>query len=389
MDNLKEDVKNKIDKISNELINISLTIHNNPELGFHEKKASSLLINFLDSKGFKVKKNIANIPTAFKASYGRGNPKIALLAEYDALPKIGHACGHNIIAAIAVGAGIASKRAIDNLGGTIVVLGTPAEEISGAKIYMVEAGIFKDIDVAMMIHPSTVVDVGAINTLNSIALNIEFIGKSAHAAVRPSEGLNALEALILSFNSINSLRQRLKKDTLIHGIITNGGEAANIIPDYSAGRFIIRSLDIKYLEKLKKEVLNCFIGASIATGTKLNYKWREYTYLSMKNNMFLVNFFKKNMEELGRHVKIYSNISDFGGTDMGNVSREVPSIHPLISIASQHITPHSLEFASSASSKKSYKAILDGSKALAMTVIDIISKNKNLIMIKKEFNKPD
>ncbi len=381
---LKAKVKDIVESQRRQLIQLSLNIHDNPELGFQEEKASTWLTNYLEDNGFHIEKGIAGLPTAFRATYGQGNPRIALLAEYDALPKVGHACGHNIIAASAVGAGIASKLAIDNFGGSVVVLGTPGEEVFGGKVDIVRADIFQGTDVAMMVHPNTR-DMVTTRALACISLDVEFFGKPAHAAAQPYKGVNALEALILAFNSINSLRQHMKGEARIHGIITDGGEAPNIVPAHSAAKFLIRAQDNDYLAELKDKVLNCFIGASLASGAMLKYDWGDRTYAPMKSNLTLAQVFRENFELLGRQVQAFDTDLGFGSTDMGNVSQVVPSIHPTIAIASPEVLIHTPEFASAAASDTGHQGLLDAAKAMAMTVVDIFSQPEMLGKIKQEF----
>ena len=384
MEALKAKVKDIVESQRRQLIQLSLNIHDNPELGFQEEKASTWLTNYLEDNGFQIEKGIAGLPTAFRATYGQGSPRIALLAEYDALPKVGHGCGHNIIAASAVGAGIASKLAVDNFGGSVVVLGTPGEEVFGGKVDIVRADVFQGIDVAMIVHPNTR-DMVTTQALACISLDVEFSGKPAHAAAQPHKGVNALEALILAFNSINSLRQHIKGEARIHGIITDGGEAPNIVPAHSAATFLIRAQDNDYLEELKDKVLNCFIGASLASGATLKYDWGNKTYDPMKNNLTLAQLFSENFELLGRHVKAFDPYFGFGSTDMGNVSQVVPSIHPTVAIASPEVLIHTPEFASAAASDAGHKGLLDAAKTMAMTVVDIFSQPEMLDKIKQEF----
>jgi len=384
LERLKTKLRSEVDARRQELIQLSLKIHDNPEISFQEKRASSWLIDFLDSNGFRVWRNVANLPTAFQATYGQGSPRIALLAEYDALPQIGHGCGHNIIAASAVGAGVASKLAIDQVGGTIVVLGTPGEEMFGGKIAMVEAAVFEEIDVAMMVHPNTR-DMVTTETLACSSLDVEFIGKPAHAAAQPYKGVNALEALILAFNSVNSLRQHTKGEARIHGIITDGGQAPNIVPAHSAAKFLVRALDKAYLDELKEKVLNCFKGASLATGAKLEYNWGERSYSPMKNNANLAQLFSENLQTLGRHVEAFDPRFGFGSTDMGNVSQVVPSAHPSVAIAAPEVVIHTPEFAQAAASEAGHEGLLDAAKAMATTVVDLLTKPEILDKIKQEF----
>ena len=381
---LKEKLKAELEIRRSELVRLSSDIHDNPELSFQEVKAVSWLSNYLENNGFCVEKGVAGLATAFQATYGEGKPKIAVLAEYDALPGIGHGCGHNIIAASAVGAGVASKIVVDNLGGSIIVLGTPGEETFGSKIDMIKAGIFDDVDVAMMVHPS-VLNMAIYRTLACLPLEVEFFGKAVHAAIHPAEGVNALEAIILAFNSINSLRQHIKEQARIHGIITNGGEAPNVVPAYSAAKFIIRAPDYAYLEELQGKVLNCFKGASSASGARLKYRWGEKVYAPIKNNVAMARLFSDNLESLGRKLDIFDSRSPFGSSDMGNVSEVVPSIHPMVAIASHPVSLHSTEFASAAASEAGYQGLLDAAKAMAMTVVDIIGRPGVLEKIKQEF----
>ncbi len=388
LEGLKAKIRSEVDALRQELIQLSLKIHDNPELSFQERRASSWLIEFLRDNGFRVRRNFVGLPTAFEATYGRGTPRIALLAEYDALPQMGHGCGHNVIAASAVGAGVASKLAVDQVGGTIVVLGTPGEEVFGGKIDMVEARVFEEIDVAMMVHPNTRNTV-TMETLACTSLDVEFIGKAAHAAAQPYKGVNALEALIMGFSSVNALRQHIKGEARIHGIITDGGQAPNIVPARSAARFLIRALDKGYLDELKEKVLNCFRAGSVATGAKLIHHWGERSYLPMKSNVALAGLFNENLQSLGRHVEVPDPRFGFGSTDMGNVSQVVPSIHPSVAIAPPEVVIHTPEFAEAAASEAGHEGLLDAAKAMATTVVDILTKPEVLDEIKQEFLSSD
>jgi len=383
IEKLKLKVKDSVESQRQPLIQLSLNIHDNPELGFEEEKASAWLTSYLEENGFHIERGIASLATAFRATYGQGSPRIALLAEYDALPKMGHGCGHNIIATSAVGAAVASKSIIDQLGGSVVVLGTPGEEVFGGKIDMVKAGIFKEIDVAMIVHPNlrNMVDIQA---LACSSLEVEFFGRPAHAAAQPYKGINALDAMILAFTSINSLRQHIRNEARIHGIITDGGEAPNIVPAHSAAVFLIRAPDNEYLAELKEKVLNCFTGASVASGARLEYRWRDRSYAPMKNNATLAQLFGQNLESLGRHVEAFDPRFGFGSTDMGNVSQVVPSIHPTIAIASSEVLIHTPEFASAAASEAGHEGLIDAAKAMAMTVADILQPGM-FDKIKQEF----
>jgi len=383
---LKASVTGEIGALRHQLSQIALKIHANPELGFQEVKAAEWLTQFLEENGFSIERTICRLPTAFKASYGKGKPAIAILAEYDALPDLGHACGHNLIATCAIGAGVASKRAIDQFGGSILIIGTPAEEIHGGKAIMANRGAFNNLDVAMMAHPS-IRDVATTRALANQTLEVEFFGKEAHAAARPEAGINALEAMLLSFAAINSLRQHIKSTARIHGIITHGGKAANIVPAYSAGSFKVRAADDAYLDELKQKVLNCFIGAATATGARLEYKWGEGRYATMRNNLHLARLFKQNMESLGRKVRLSVPSDGSGSTDMGNVSQIVPSIHPGVAIAEKEVVGHSPELALAAASEAGIKGMLDAAKALAMVVVDLVTNPEIVAKIEEEFQR--
>lgn len=382
IEKLKAMVSDEVDAHRSELIELSLRIHQNPEVAFEEVKASGWLTEYLEGNGFKVERGICQLSTAFKASYGTGRPAVALLAEYDALPKIGHACGHNIIGTAAVGAAVAAKKAVDTAGGSVVVIGTPAEEAYGGKVLMAERGAFQDADAAMLVHPHGL-DMASMQALACIRLDVEFFGKAVHAAGSPQKGINALEAMIQAFNGINSLRQHINERARIHGIITHGGEAPNIVPDYTAATFLVRAELESYLDELKEKVLNCFKAASLATGARLEYQWSSY-YAPLKCNFTLAELFSKNMESLGRSISPPIK-RGFGSSDMGNVSVLVPAIHPMVSIATVDVIAHSPEFAEAAASEAGNRGLIDGAKAMAMTVVDLIARPEVMKKVKEEF----
>ncbi len=384
---LKASIVGIVDIHRESLSELSLKLHANPELAFQEVRAVTWLTQYLEENGFSIERGVCELPTAFVSRYGQGKPAIALLAEYDALPELGHACGHNIIAASAIGAAVASKPAIDQFGGSILVIGTPGEELYGGKIVMADRGAFENLDVAMIVHPGTI-DTATIKALTCQTLDVEFFGRAAHAAARPEEGINALEAMLQSFTAINSLRQHIRSTARIHGIITDGGEAANIVPAHSAGNFIVRAMDNDYLDEIKEKVLDCFIGAATATGARLQYKWGDVRYSPMRNNLPLAQLFVQNMKSLGRSVALSDLEHAFGSTDMGNVSQLVPSIHPFVAIAEKEILIHSPEFASAAASERGTEGMLDAAKAIAMTVVDLVANSETLDKVKEEFKSP-
>lgn len=385
IDKLKAAVIGEIDARYDELGKLSKKLHDNPEVAFEEQKSSAWLVEFLEQNGFTVEKGICELPTAFRGMYGKGRPVIAFLAEYDALPKLGHACGHNLIATSSVAAGVASRRAVDELGGSIMIFGTPGEELYGGKAIMAERGAFTDVDMAMIAHPgggNTVV----MNTLACETLEVEFIGKAAHAAAEPEAGINALEAMIQSYNAINSLRQHIRDRARINGIITDGGEAPNIVPAHTAATFIVRAENDAYLDELKKKVIDCFSGASRATGAKLKYKWGEH-YAAMFNNLTMARLFKQNMQSLGRSIRLGDNTMMTFSTDVGNVSQLVPTIQPLVAIASQDIQLHTPQFARVAASEDGLRGLLDAARAMAMTVVDLLAGPETAGKVWEEFRK--
>jgi amidohydrolase len=383
IDKIKALVIKEVDSRHNQLRELSLKIHATPELGFQETKAASWLSQYLKKNGFSIEQGICKLPTAFRGSYGKGKPVIALPAEYDALPKLGHACGHNLIAGSAVGAAVAAKVVIDQFGGNVIVIGTPAEELYGGKSIMVDRGAFNNADIAMMVHPG-VHDAATTQALACITLDVEFFGKAAHAAARPEAGINALEAMLQSFAAINSLRQHIKDRARIHGIITDSGEAANIVPAHSAGNFIVRAEDDAYLDELMEKVLNCFAGAATATGARLEHRW-GVRYAPLRNNLVLAKLFQKNMQSLGRKMLLVKPNKSFGSTDMGNVSQIIPAIHADFAIAPKEVTIHSPEFAQAAASEAGIRGMLDSAKALAMTIVDLVASPETVAEVKREF----
>ena len=378
----KTRIQDKVDSISKELIELSHRIHANPEVGYQEEKAAKWLADYLEGKDFKVDRGVADLPTAFSASYGTGKPVIALMAEYDALPDVGHGCGHNIIGTASVGAGIVSKLIADEFGAKIVVMGCPAEELLGGKVFMVEKGVFKGIDVAMEIHPMPVKEnwAGAKMTA-SILLDVEFWGKPSHAAFDPWNGVSALAAMIQSFVHIDALRLHVKDRSRIAGIITDGGKAPNVIPEHSAGRFLIRTAQDSDLDDLRDKVIKCFEAAALSTGCRLEYHWGPRCN-AMQSNSVLLEAWGKNMAALEREVGEL-NINS-GSTDVGNVSVIAPSIHPFLSISEETLPGHSAEFAAAAISEAGDKAVIAGAKALAMTAADIVVQSEILARAKKE-----
>ena len=388
IDKLKQNVIRQIETEKPQLRKLALQIHANPELGLHEFKASDWLTQYLKENGFAIERGICEMPTAFRAVYGKGKPCIGLLAEYDALPGVGHACGHNLICTISVGAAHAAKQAVDSYGGSVVVIGTPAEENYGGKIVMSRKGAFDNLDAAMLVHPD-VVDIAVVPAIACQQMNVEFFGKAAHASANPASGINALDAMILSFNNINALRQQIQSTARIHGIITDGGQAANIIPEHSAGEFYVRAADETYLDELLQKVLNCFVGAAAATGARLEYKPDILRYAGMNPNMTMAKLYVKNMKTIGRKVELNESMIPLhaGSTDMGNVSRVTAAIHPMLAVAPKGVSLHTAEFATAAASETGIDSMCDAAKAVAMTVVDLLADAATMQKVREEFKR--
>jgi amidohydrolase len=314
----------------------------------------------------------------------QAGPAVAFLAEYDALAGLGHACGHNIIAAAAVGAGLAMGTVLGELSGTIQVIGTPAEEGGGGKAIMVDAGVFDDVAAAMMIHPSGRNLLGR-KALTAYGVTVEFFGKSAHAAAMPDEGINALDAILLTFAGINALRQHLRDDARIHGIISHGGDAPNIIPDYTQAELIVRAADTPYATEVLDKVQACAEGAALATGARLEFKLSGPRYDARLPNPRLVELFKANLEALGLQVEIATGKERLGSSDIGNVSQVVPTIHPYIAIAPDEVGGHTIEFREAAASAAGHEGLIHAAKALAMTAIDLLDEPENLAEAQRAF----
>jgi amidohydrolase len=384
---LKDQVIHEIDKIKSDLHEISDYIFNNPETSFQEYKAVEALTGELERHGFKVEKGVGGLETAFKASYSGAEqgPNIALLAEYDALPELGHACGHNIIGTSSIGAAIGLSKLMGELGGTITVLGTPAEEGGGGKVIMINEGVFAGLDAALMIHPADYNMVQDISLANE-NLTLTFHGKSAHAAAFPEKGINALEGIIQTFNGINALRQHLKADARIHGIITKGGVASNIVPDLAQAVFSIRALSRAYLDEIVEKVENCIRGAALATGATPELQYKEFSYDEVRNNSVLEDLLRANYEKIGLTVTERTLEQGVGSTDMGNVTQTLPGIHAYIGLREGLVT-HTPNFAEAAGSEEGREAVIQAARALAMTVIDLLARPELVVEMKREFRR--
>jgi len=370
---LKQRATDDIDRSRDELVAISLDIHANPEIAFEEHRSAEVLAGYLEANGFALERGICEIPTAFRATFGSGEPRVAFIAEYDALPGVGHGCGHNIIGTASCAAGIAVRPLLAETGGTVLVIGTPAEEAAGGKVYMAARGAFDGLTCAMMVHPGNR-DTAVAYALACLELDVEFEGRAAHAAARPDAGINALDAMVAAFANIGLLRQQLRDSARVHGIITEGGQAVNVIPHHTAARLLIRTEDDAYMDaELKPKVLACFEGAARATGCTLTHRWGEESrYKTMRTNMALANAYRANVESLGRTVVSPESNRSMGSTDMGNVSQIVPGIHPSIAVAPYDIPIHTTDFREFVASESGHAGLMDSAKAMAMTGVDVL-----------------
>ncbi len=386
LDQLKKDVCSVVDAMCAELLSLSHAIHGEPELALEEFKAAARLTAAVESHGVAAQREAFGLKTAFAAEFGSGGPVVAILSEYDALPGIGHSCGHNIIATAGLGAAMALSKLNGRLPGRVRYLGTPAEERFGGKELMAREGAFDGVDAAMMIHPSNL----NLITMPCIAIcdvNVVFQGRAAHASAMPHRGLNALDAAVTAYQAIAQLRQHIKSTDRIHGIITDGGMAPNIVPERAACRFNVRAIDAHELAELKPRVHACFEAGALATGCSVDIRWGETLYLDLKTNWPMAGAYERNGKALGLDFFPMKDLPPgyAGSTDMGNVSHRVPSIHPCLGVAPMNVIIHNAEFARHAVSEKGDRAVIDGAKSMAMTALDLMGDAALLAHAKSDF----
>jgi amidohydrolase len=381
---LKQQVQAEVDRLTPDLLATSRFLHANPEVAYKEHQAAERLSAILEEHGLAVTREVAGLPTAFTARAGSGRPRIALLAEYDALPGLGHACGHNLIGTASLGAALAVKAILDLVPGEVLVVGCPAEEKGGGKIALVEAGVFAGADAAMLVHPSNRTEIVKL-ALGMRELGVEFFGKASHAAASPEQGINALDAVVLSYTGVSALRQQVRSDARIHGIITHGGQAPNIIPDYAAARFFVRALDLPYLENVSRRVVACFEAAAQATGCRVRITPAGCDYHPYKPAYVLAELFQRNLEALGEVVDQGPVDRELGSTDVGNVSQVVPTIQPMLQISPREVTCHMAAFADAAISDAGHRGMLLAAKAMAMTAVDLLVEPAHLARAADQF----
>lgn len=375
---LKQAVAAEIDALAPRLIAMSDDIHAHPEIRFEERYAAKLLSDALEAGGLAVDRGTAGMETAFRGKFtaGHGGATVAILGEYDALPGLGHACGHNIMGTAAVGAGLALAKVMGSsaakeagLNGTLLVLGTPAEEGGGGKVLMLRAGVFEGVDAALIVHPGNANRAHA-ESIASYGVYVRFRGKPAHAAASPHEGVNALDALIMTFNAVGLMRQQLKPDVRIHGIVTKGGDAANIIPEFVEGQFIVRSMDKAYHQEVIAKFKDCARGAALQTGATVEFVDMGVIYDPLKSNTVLERLYRANQTAVGLAEPAEPR-KGMGSTDMGNVSQELPAIHPSIAIGPETLVGHTQQMAAASCSEMGHQAVINAAKIMAMTAIDI------------------
>lgn len=382
-----ETLQKLIQSVSPELRELSEYIYDHPELGHEEFLSSKAHVELLGKHGFEVEYPYLGIDTAFKAVYKgkKEGPTIAYLSEYDALPGIGHGYGHNLLGATDTGAGIVLSKLVDEVGGTVIVLGTPAEETNGDKVTMAESGTFNDIDVAFCTHPSDGYYASG-TSMAMEAIEFRFHGKTAHAAASPFEGKNALDACLNTFNNINALRQQLHPSARVHGVIKQGGEAANIIPDFTRAEFYVRAMDMPYLNELKQKVIQCAEAGALAAGCKMEWDHYEASYQNLITNKTLSEKYNDNMKELGIEMDTEEKDS-MGSMDMGNVSQVVPAINPYFEISNGNsVTAHTVEFREYTKTEPAYEGMEKTIAAFSQTALDLIMDKQLLANVKEEFS---
>lgn len=380
----KQAVINAIDLASAILVELSHSIHANPELSFEEVQASNWCADILEDAGFVLERGICDLPTAFRATSGSGALRIAICCEYDALPDIGHACGHNIIAAAGVGAGLALAPLADELGITVVVLGTPAEEGGGGKILMLERGGFDGLNASMMVHPLTM-EMTGMPCLAVTHFDVHYHGIEAHASAYPELGRNAADAITIAQVSIGLLRQHANPGDQIHGIVTNGGSAPNIVPAHTVAKYYARASNLAALDEWLPRVHRCFEAGALATETSVDYVTHSSPYSEFQMDEPMADIYRANAETLGRVFAPPTQRTVNASTDMANVSLVIPAIHPTLDIEALPAVNHQAAFAEHCISLVADRALLDGAKAMAMTVVDLATSTERERLLEKSF----
>jgi amidohydrolase len=361
-------VRETISRHERDLVALSHRIHAHPELKWEEEQSSAWTAAVLDDAGLTVEHGVCELPTAFTCRVGDGPLHLAICAEYDALPSIGHACGHNMIAAMAVGAGLALAPIVDDVGLTVTVIGTPAEEGGGGKIFLMERGAFEGVHAAMMVHPARLEDMTP--RVSAVAhFAVRYTGHESHAAAAPELGVNAADAITVAQTAIGLLRQHLRPTDQVHGIVTHGGDAANIVPAHTEGLWMVRARTVDELREVRPRVERCFEAGALATGARLEYEDMSPVYAEMRHDADMVEVYRANAAALDRPSVPDESVTF--STDMGNVSLALPSIHPCIGIDSGDAVNHQREFAAACVNASADRAVVEGALAMAWTAIDV------------------
>jgi amidohydrolase len=368
----KAAAKGGVDESAERLIDLSHRIHGHPELCFEEERASAWAAEVLAEQGFAVEAGVADLPTAFVATFGSGPLTVGICAEYDALPSIGHACGHNVICGSAVGAGLALAPLADELGITVKVFGTPAEEGGGGKILMLERGAFDGVHAAMMVHPAPM-EMDHFPCLAVSHVDVHYTGKEAHASAFPELGINAADAITVAQVGVGLLRQHIRSTDRIHGIVKHGGDAPNVVPAHTTSKWYIRSSTLAELAELEPRVHHCFEAGALATGCTVEIESMSPAYSEMRDDEELRDLYRHNAQALGRTFPNMGGAASkiAGSTDMANVSLEIPTIHPMLGLGTFPVSNHQPEFAAFCATPTADKALLDGAVAMAWTCIDL------------------
>lgn len=369
---MKPEVDDAIASAKTDLIALSHSIHAEPELAFEEHRSAAKTAELLAQHGFEVESGVAGLPTAFSASFGSGELVIGICAEYDALPEIGHACGHNIIAASAVGAGLALAPLADRLGITVRVLGTPAEESGGGKVLMLERGVFDPLGAAMMVHPGPE-DIAGATSLAMADLAVTFSGRESHASAAPELGRNAADAATVAQVGVGLLRQHLYAGQQLHGIVSDGGIAPNIVPAHVEMLYYLRARSVESLGDLSERVLACFAAGALAAGCTHEIRTVSPDYAELVPDPWMVQAYRELIEEMGRSplAPMWEGLRPLGSTDMGNVTHVLPGIHPVIGLESGGAATHQPAFAAACVTASADLAVLDGARALAGTAVAV------------------
>ena len=382
----KDTAGKAIDRAAPRLFEISRDIHAEVELAFEEFKAQRWLCDALKAAGFEVEEGLGSLKTAFRATVGSGRPgpRIAFLCEFDGLPTYGQSCGHNVVAAAGLGAGIGLASVVGQLGGEVVVLGTPGEEGGGGKNILHREGFLDGIDAMMLIYPG-MDNIAHSRTVGATRVQLAYFGKAAHAAARPELGINALDAMLLAFNGIAALRQQLPSDVRVHGIITKGGTLPQVIPDHTTATLTVRANDRATLDRVIPRIDACLTGAATMTGARLERTWPATPGRALLSNLAMAEGFERNLRQLGRITRPRDELSGAWSGDTGNVSWFLPTIQPQMAMTSRDVPPHSHEFHDASIGPAAEACIVDAAKAMAMTAIDLIADREFLARVRAEF----